>query len=131
MCDNQNYLVLSKHREDLSNLLDSFVTKLVESFNQGSLLSDSEVAAIEKLDSQKPKINHFLDIIINKVKDEGNHCFDKLVTFMRDSQNSNLLNLANKMTANQQDNDGIPYGQPVETESGSPPALMEHQHPRK
>ena len=134
MCDNQNYAVLSKHREHLSSLLDSFVTSLAKRFNQDSLLSDSEVAAIEKLDPQKPNINQFLDIIINKAKDEGDHCFDKLVAFMRDSQDSKLLDLANKMTANQQDNDGIPYGQPVETESGSPPAVMqfeEHQHPRK
>ena len=130
MCDNQNLLILNQHRKHLSTLLDSSVTKLTDSFSEDKLLSESEVATI---DAQKPKINHFLDIIINKVKDGGDRCFDKLVTFMKDSQDSNLLELASKMTATQQDNDGIPYGQPEETESGisSPPALLqceEHQH---
>ena len=136
MYDNQNLFILNQHREHLSTLLVSSVTKLADSFSQDKLLSESEVSTIVKLDAQNPKINHFLDIIINKVKDGGSdHYFDKLVTFMKDSQDSKLLELASKMTATQQDNDGIPYGQPEETESGpsSSPALVqceEHQHQR-
>ena len=136
MCDNQNFHILNKHREHLSTSLDLFVANLVTSFSQDSLLSESELAAIEKLDLQKPKINHLLDIIINKVKDGSDRCFNKLIAFMRNSQDSNLLELANKMTATQQDNDDIPCRQPVETESGSssPQALVqceEHQRQRK
>ena len=136
MCDNKNFLILNQYREHLSTLLVSSVTKLADSFSQDKLLSESEVSTIIKLDAQNPKINCFFDIIINKVKDGGgDHCLDKLVTFMKDSQDSKLLELASKMTATKQDNDGIPYGQPVETESGpsSPPALVqceEHQHQR-
>ena len=120
MSDKQKFNLLNKHRKSLSSLLDSHVDKLIESFYKINLLTESEVATIRKPDQQKSKIDLFLDIIINKVgKGDSDDCFYKLISFMRDAQVSNLLDLAKKMTIHQQDID-VPYGQEVQPDSGPP-----------
>ena len=113
MSDNQNFNCLNGHREILSTLLVSHVNKLVECFHQNNLLSESDVAAIRKLDEQTAKVDHLMNIIFDKVgKDDGNDYFDKLIGFMRDSRDANLSDLANKMSLNQQDVDFVPCVQP-------------------
>ena len=125
----QSFISLQEYRKDLSSLLDSHVVNLAESFSKESLLSQSEVAAIRKPDQQKTKADCFLDIIINKVKNDSDDCFDKLVAYMKNSKDPTLLNLANKMSPNQQNIDNSQYRQPVQTESApsSPPTLMEYE----
>jgi len=125
MSEKQRFNLLNECREKLSQLLYSHVDSLVKSFTQLNLLSESEVAIIRKPGQQKSEVDNFLEIIIGKVKeDDGDNCFDKLIAFMRDLQDSDLLDLANKMT-NDQDVDYVPYGQPVQTESSSPPVECE------
>lgn len=109
MSVNQNIHCLNEHREILSTLLTSHVDELVKSFHQDSLLSENDVAIIRKLDEQNAKVDHLMNIIIDKVgKNDRNDYFDKLIGFMKDTQDPNLLDLANKMSLNQQDVDFVP-----------------------
>ena len=120
MSDKQRCNILKKNRKDLSHLLNSHVDNLIKSFSQLNLLSETEVAVARKSESdeQDSKVNDFLDIIISKLeKGDGDSCFDELVTFMKGSQDSNLLDLASKMITNQDIDFAIPCGQPVQTES--------------
>ena len=113
MSDNQNLSCLNEHREILSTRLIAHVDELVKSFHQNNLLSESDVAALRKLDQQNTKVDHFMNIIIDKVgKGDGNNYFDKLIHFMRDSRDPKLSDLANKLLY-QQDVDFIPCVQPV------------------
>ena len=115
MSDNQKFDCLNDHRETLCTLLISHVDELVKSFHQNNLLTESDVSTIKKLDEQNAKVNHLMDIIIDKVeKDDENDYFDKLIIFMRDSQDPNLSDFAKKMSLNQQDADfAVPCVQPV------------------
>ena len=115
MSDNQNFSCLNEHREKLSSVLVSHVDELIKYFLQNSQLSESDVATVRKLDQQKAKVDHFMKIIIDKVgKGDGNDYFDKLVGFMRDSQDLSLSDLAKNMSFHYQDVDFIiPCVQPV------------------
>ena len=99
MSDNQNFSYLNEHHKELSSVLVSHVDELIKYFLQNNLLSESDVAIVSKLDRQKAKVDHFMNIIIDKVgKGNGNDYFDKLVGFMRDSQDPSLSDLAKKMS---------------------------------
>ena len=126
----QSFNLLKEQYDNLSSFLNPHVDKLAESFHQDGLLSDSEVATIRKPDQQKSKVNLLLDIITEKVrKDDGDDCFDKFITFMRRTKDWNLLDLAKKMSNNQQDIDYVPCVQAEQTESApsSSPAECEKQ----
>ena len=114
MSDNQNFICLNGHCEALCTLLISHVDELVKSFHQNNLLTESDVATIQKLDEQNAKVDHLMNIIIDKVeKDDERDYFDKLIDFMRDSRDPDLSNLAKQMSLNQQNVDFVPCVQPV------------------
>lgn len=125
----QSFSLLKEQYENLSSFLDPHVDKLAENFYQDSLLSDSEVTTIRKPDQQKSKVNLFLDIIIKRVQKDDDDCFDKIVAFMRNTKDSKLLDLANKMSSNQQDVDYVPCvpAEQIESAPSSSPAECEKQ----
>lgn len=130
MLSMSNKLKLNEYYENLSASLHTHINKLIKSFHQDKLLSESEVATISKQDQQKSRVTNVLNIIINRVGiNDSDDIFDKLISFMRDSQDLSLLDLANKLANNGVDVDHTRYVQPVQTESGpsSPPTECEKQ----
>ena len=130
MSNKQKFSILNEYYENLSTSLHAHINKLVESFHRDKLLSESEVTTISKQDEQRSKVNHFLNVIINTMgSNDSDDIFDKLISFMKDSQDRNLLDLANKLSNSQLDVDYALYVQPVQTESGpsSPPTECEKQ----
>ena len=124
--------ILKEYYKNLSTSLQAHINTLIISFHQDKLLSESEVVTISKQDQQESKVTDILNIIVKRVgNNDSDDIFDKLISFMKDSQDLSLLELANKLANNQQDIDyayGIPV-QPVQTESGpsSPPTECEKQ----
>ena len=108
--------LLIEYREKLSILLVSHMQQLVEYFQDNFYCESEDITRLSP-NEQKSKVDHILDIIVAKVGNGDVDYFTKLITFMRCTKDSQLLDIANNMSNNQQDVYHIPMVEPMQPES--------------
>ena len=110
---------LTTYREDLTRGLDPHVDQLVERFTTLSLLSEDEIANLQKQNKKRSQVNCLLDLVDNKrVQHNDRKCFNELIGFMRSSEDARLSELVGKIRISEDDHDDIEPCAPTESTVG-------------
>ena len=111
----EKYNPLTACHDDLVRGLVPHVDCLVEKFSQMSLLTEDELADLR---AQEDQVKYLLDVVYaRKERHNDSQCFDELITFMKNRQDSCLSELADRMWISQEDNE-VPCV-PAESESSA------------
>ena len=102
--------------DDLVRGLDPHVDCLVEKFSQMSLLTEDELADLRV---QEDQVKYLLDVVYaRKERHNDSQCFDELIMFMKNRQDSCLSELADRMRISQED-DEVPCVPAEQSESSA------------
>ena len=105
MCE-VDYNLLQACNKELKEKLIPYTEDFLEKCTTNNLLSEDEIANLKAQTEKKDKVQIMLDSIEKK-----GH-YDILISFMKNSQNSNLVKLAHEISS--KENEEIPVGQPIE-----------------
>ena len=112
----EKYNPLIACHDDLVRGLDPHVDCLVEKFSQMSLLTEDELADLR---AQQDRVKYLLSVVYaRKEQQNDSQCFDELITFMKNRQDSCLSELADKIRITQ-DDDEVPCVPAVQSESSA------------